>query len=668
MSSPLSLKRRSIFLSAGGEMGRLTRDYNWANTSIGSPDQWPQSLLTTINTLLNSRYPMFLWWGDDLIQFYNDAYRPSLGADGKHPSALGAKGYDTWSEIWEVIKPLIDNVLEKGEASWSEDQLIPIYRNNHLENVYWTFSYSPVLDDLGERKGVLVVCNETTSKVEALSREKAAIIDLQKAQSNLKIEHDRFRSIFEQSPVALAINKGDDLVFDTVNQTMLNLIGRGNSIIGKSWKDAIPELEGQPVLDILYEAYTTGNEQSIFEEPVLLKFDGKLALRYFNIVCKPFFENNKITGILQSVADVTDIIKNRNEFKKTQDSLVLALQAAELGTFDVDLVNNTLHWDTRCRTLFGISHHAPVTYEQNFVGGLHPDDRDRVLKVIDGVFDKALTNGDYDVEFRTVGIEDGRIRWIRAKGKAYFDQDDKPIRFIGTALDITEQKTDEIRKNDFIGMVSHELKTPLTILNALTQVLLAKAKKGDDQFLTGALEKSNNQVKKMTDLINGFLNISRLESGKIHLNKSVFTLNDLINESIDDISFTVKSHTLSFSPCQQIFVDADREKIASVIANFLNNAIKYSPNGKNIVVTCNVNNGEAEVSVYDEGMGIKAEDKEKIFERYYRVQSDRQKNISGFGIGLYLSAEIIRRHNGRVGVDSEVGKGSRFWFKLPLKY
>lgn len=146
-------------------MGELTRNYDWSQTSIGTPDQWPQSLRTVLGIILNSKFPMFLWWGDDLVQFYNDAYRPSLGNEGKHPAALGQKGEDCWPEIWPVIKPLMDQVLEGGEATWSEDQLIPIYRNGRLEDVYWTFSYSPVNNERGAVGGVLVVCTESTEKV-----------------------------------------------------------------------------------------------------------------------------------------------------------------------------------------------------------------------------------------------------------------------------------------------------------------------------------------------------------------------------------------------------------------------------------------------------------------------------------------------------------------------
>lgn len=158
------------FLSDGGEMGKLTREKDWSKTSLGNPETWPQSLKTTISILLNSRFPMFLWWGPELKCFYNDAYRPSLGATGKHPSILGTKGKESWPEIWHIISPLLNQVIITGESVWFEDQLIPIHRNNKIEDVYWTFSYSPVKEENGKIAGVLVTCHETTEKVKAFNQ------------------------------------------------------------------------------------------------------------------------------------------------------------------------------------------------------------------------------------------------------------------------------------------------------------------------------------------------------------------------------------------------------------------------------------------------------------------------------------------------------------------
>jgi signal transduction histidine kinase len=166
MNDPV--KNNGEFLSARGEMAELTRGKDWSKTPVGPIEHWPQSLRTLMGIILNSKFPMFLWWGPELICFYNDAYRPSLGENGKHPSILGMPAEKAWPEIWPVIKPLIDQVLSGGGATWSEDQLIPIFRNGRIEDVYWTFGYSPVNDDSSNIAGVLVTCTETTDKVNAL--------------------------------------------------------------------------------------------------------------------------------------------------------------------------------------------------------------------------------------------------------------------------------------------------------------------------------------------------------------------------------------------------------------------------------------------------------------------------------------------------------------------
>ncbi|EAU64486.1 signal transduction histidine kinase [Stigmatella aurantiaca DW4/3-1] len=142
------------------------REKDWASTSLGPVDSWPHSLKTIVRLLLHSRHPMFLWWGPQLIQFYNDAYVPSFGK-GKHPTALGSSGHETWPEVWPIIGPQIDDVMRHGKASWNVDQLVPIFRNGSIEDVYWTYGYSPVFDESGKISGTLAVCTETTAHVQS---------------------------------------------------------------------------------------------------------------------------------------------------------------------------------------------------------------------------------------------------------------------------------------------------------------------------------------------------------------------------------------------------------------------------------------------------------------------------------------------------------------------
>jgi two-component system sensor histidine kinase VicK len=639
------------YLQGGGEMGELTRRFGWSSTALGSPEQWPQSLLTTISILLNSRFPMFLWWGPDLIQFYNDAYRPSLGNKGKHPLALGQKGEACWPEIWPVIKPLIDQVMAGGESTWSEDQLIPIYRNGHLEDVYWTFSYSRVNDESGKPGGVLVICNETTNKIKTLEtiQESQRLVALAKAEAER--QYDRLKRFFMEAPAGICILDGPDMVFEMINPSYQDLFP-GRELLGKPLMEALPELQGQSIWGILQDVYYNDKtfEGNGLYVPLARHPNGPVEDRYFNFVYQTRHNiNNEVNGILVFVFEVTDIILTRYNLEKAQDTLQSALLAAELETFDIDLESGTMGWIT------------------DFMSGLHPEDRDHIREAINNTLNKTVSKGDYDVEYRTLNAEDEKVRWVRAKGKAYFDGDDKAVRLVGVVLDITEQKNDELRKNDFIGMVSHELKTPLTSVNAYIQLLMKKAQKLEDDFMGTALDKVNQQIKRMTAMINGFLNISRLEAGKIHLDKQHFDIELLVKMIIEDVQLTTTSHNIEFSGCKPIIVYADQNKIGAVISNLLSNAIKYSPRGKNIRISCELREDQVKFSIKDEGMGIKPQDIDKLFNRFYRIETKHTENISGFGIGLYLSAEIIHHHNGKIWVESQSGVGSTFYFTLPLE-
>lgn len=192
-----------------GEMAELTRRFDWSKTPVGPLDTWPDTLLTTVNLLLATRHPMFLWWGPELIQFYNDGYRPSIRED-KHPKALGQRGMECWPEIWHIIGPQIEAVMTKGEATWHRNALVPIHRNGKLEDVYWTYSYSPVRDREGNILGTLVTCSETTEEV--------------LGERRLRQSEARFRRLVEEANVGFVIGDlAGNLTY--LNPTMLNLLG-----------------------------------------------------------------------------------------------------------------------------------------------------------------------------------------------------------------------------------------------------------------------------------------------------------------------------------------------------------------------------------------------------------------------------------------------------------
>ena len=301
-----------------GEMADRTRAFDWSQTSVGPVDRWPEALLNTVNTLLNSRHPMFLWWGEDLVQFYNDAYRPSLGV-GKHPLALGQRGQDCWPEIWPVISPQIEAVMTRGEASWHENQLVPIHRNGRLEDVYWTYGYSPVYSSAGEIGGTLVVCNETTNTILAKGMQQR--------------EMERLADLFDQAPAFFALLSGPAHNFEMLNGSYQQLIGH-RDVLGKTVSEALPEAEEQGFVHLLDEVYRTGKPYSGRRIPVeLARSHGQsLELRYLDFVYQPRREaDGSVSGVIVLGVDVTDARRSEQLLLQSEKLRVVGRLASSIA-------------------------------------------------------------------------------------------------------------------------------------------------------------------------------------------------------------------------------------------------------------------------------------------------------------------------------------------------
>ena len=340
--------------------------------------------------------------------------------------------------------------------------------------------------------------------------------------------------------------------------------------------------------------------------------------------------------------------------------------AAIVESSDDAIVSKTLEsvitsWNDAAQRIFGYT--ADEIIGQTIYKLIPPDRQEEEPRILE-----RLKKGERVEHFETKRLTKyGRLLDVSLTISPVKDTQGNIIGLSKIARDITEKKLEEQRKNDFIGMVSHELKTPLTSLNGIIQVANNKLKHSEDTFLAGAMHKANAQVKRMTAMINGFLNISRLEVGKMPIEKEPFDLNQLLHEILDETSLVVSSHKIIFRGSGPVVINADREKISSVISNLVSNAIKYSPRKKMVELGYQVKGNTVTVSIKDEGMGIKPQDLERVFDRYYRVETNDTRHISGFGIGLYLSAEIIERHGGKIWAESEIEKGSTFYFELPLK-
>ena len=413
------------FILKGGEMGALTRAKDWSKTAVGPVESWPQSLRTTLGILLNSKFPMFLFWGPEHICFYNDAYRPSLGNDGKHPFILGEKGAEFWPEIWDFIKPLIDQVLTEGEATWHEDQFLPIYRNGKMEDVYWTFSYSPVNNDSGKIDGVLVICNETTDKVKMFKK--------------LEDSNTRYLNNILQTPSAMCVFRGPEFVVEIANERMLELWERENTDVqNKPIFEALPEARGQGLETILENVFTKGEKFEAHERLVKLSRDGKIKDVYINFVYEALKEpDGTISGIVALANDVTSQVDARKKLEDAEQRARLAAEIAEIVTWELNVPTQELMYSENLPVLFGHKKNKKLTRPEILLQ-IHPDD----LSILDKAYKAALKTSIYKYEARIIK-PDNSIAWIKAHGKIFFAEDGEPIKMVGTIMDITDEKNSQ---------------------------------------------------------------------------------------------------------------------------------------------------------------------------------------------------------------------------------
>ncbi len=417
---------RYYFLEGGGEMGALMRAKDWSATPLGDPETWPQSLRTMVSVLLNNPFGMYIAWGKEYTQIYNDGYRPILGMS-KHPAALGISTTETFKEIWHIIGVMFDEVM-KGKAVGFPDFMLPLNRNGFVEDCYFNFSYSPIKKDDGEVGGVLVTVIETTNK--------------KKAEDDLKESKDQLQFAIESSELATwdynpATNKF------TSNNRLKEWFGLKdeNEIDLQQAVRSIAEKDKERVASEIQQSlhYAAGGKYDIeftIIHPITFKE------RIVRTKGRAWFDENKIGYRLNgTMQDITEQEVARTTLKKNEEQLRIALEGGELGTFDFFPAEGKLLWSAKTKELFGLLPDAAVDIEI-YMQALHPDDRNKSNELV--LQSSLLQNGGlYDLEYRTIGITDGRLRWIRSKGIATYDVNNNPIRYTGVVQDITKRKQAE---------------------------------------------------------------------------------------------------------------------------------------------------------------------------------------------------------------------------------
>ena len=563
---------------------------------------------------------------------------------GKNINVIGMPLIEALPELAGQLFPaILDNVFTSGET-YTGNEVRAVLQGREL---FVNFVYQPLLDKDGQVDSILVTATDITELV--FSRQK---VEQAESALRLAIEAADFGTwwINAETRKLVASDRLKEL-FGFLPSDTVTIPG----LIAQIGEEHRKEVERH-----LEATIASGGHYDI-SYPVIGKRDKRLRwLRAVgNLKQDRSGEYMDFTGVIM---DITDPYLSMKKVERAEESLRMAIDAAELGSFYITVRDKVFMPSAKLKELFGFHADEQMTYEAT-ICQIHEDYRQQVAQQVE----YAIANGTrFDSEYPVVGFRDQKLRWLRGIGTVQLDNNGIDSYFTGVMHEITERKLDELRKNDFIGMVSHELKTPLTSLKGHVQLLRKTAEKGQNQRLMDSLDIAARQVDKMSRMINGFLNISRLESGKIVLDKSAFDLQDLIVEIVADMEHQQSSHRILYGQCRGITVFADKDKIGNVLSNLLSNAIKYSNDRSEVLLKCTIVGNMARVSVADQGQGLKPGDLKKVFERYYRVHGN--SNISGFGIGLYLSAEIIERHGGKIWAESEFGKGSSFYFEIPLHH
>ena len=670
-----------------GEMSRRGREMDWSATALGRVAEWPAALRTAVRMALECPFPINLWCGPDLTLIYNDAYRAVLGS--KHPAALGRPGAVVWSEIWADISPLFAAVRRGGAPVYAEDARFAMERAGRTADFTWfTFSLSAVRDDAGDIVAFLNVASEMTKPV----RDDASLHATRAAEYAEHAEH-HIRAVFAQAPAFLAVLRGKRHVFEFVNDAYEQLVGH-RQLVGKPVAEALPEVGTQGFIEILDRVLETGEPFVGRELPIdLVRTPGGTSEPvYVDFVYQPLTDaTGARVGIVAHGSDVTAAVTARREIERllhvSEQARRSALESEARYRFLANAIPVQVWTATRDGALDYVSDRAAAYFGkttdqvigEQWLTVLHPGD---VAPTTKRWMQSVSTGEPYEVEFRLWSAEHAAYRWHLGRAVPQRDSNGAVIRWFGTNTDIEDWKRAEAElkrltveateanraKGDFLAAMSHELRTPLNAIGGYAQLIEMGVRGPITEEQRVDLLRIQRSKNHLDSLVSDVLNFAKLGAGRIELRLRDVDVTETVDSVLEMVAPQLERKELHLArPAAPhgLKVSADEDKARQILVNLMANALKFTPPNGTISVDVSRGDTDVTVSVTDTGIGIPAEQVERVFEPFVQAKRALDSSDQGVGLGLAISRQLARAMHGDLTVRSVAGQGSTFMLKLP---
>lgn len=635
---------------------------------------------------------------------------------GKDRSIMGKPLIEALPELQgQPFIGILEEVWRSGQTYLAKNVLASLFVDGSLKDFHFDFEYKAILDDQGNTQYILNTASEVTERMAAqkVVEEKSAIeqqlndslaaineeyhvsneelaalneeyqtinenlsalneeylatneelnrsqLQLEMVNNNLSESEFRFRALVDHAPVAIAIYKGENFNIEHANAQMLCIWELDNQILSKPLSSVVQKLAWHADLKMMEKIFSDGIIHTDFEVKYSKFSNGMKTDAYLDVIYKPIMSTKSFDRrIIVVVNDVTEKVYSRQETEELNTRLQIALDAGKLGSTEVDMTTGVMKSNDQFKKNYGFAADEDFNYTDLF-NAILPEYRDPVRALVREAMD---VNGVYHAEY-PIRWRDGSLHWIQAHGRPRYDTNGRADRMVGMTADITEAKLFEQHKDDFLSIASHELKTPITALKGSVQLLDRVKSKPFSDLHIKLIDQVGKSVDKIGVLVDDLLNMNRMNQDQLKLNRTNFNLYDMLIMSCNHVRIDGK-YTINVMGDSNIIVCADENRIDQVVVNFVNNAVKYAPDSKIIEIKIEELNDMVKVLVRDFGPGIQANFLPNLFDRYFRVDHSG-KSYSGLGLGLYICSEIIKKHAGTIGAESEIGEGSTFWFCIP---